>query len=143
MLLPGHSGGVNWYEQHFWTDADFFEVGQHAYLYKNTILVTPKCWKYQSYDIDSRSPPSSLICAIYSVMTLFTFQKVRWPIIVKKVDVNVLNFRIAYINKLTIIMCIYLQQITLGFFIQNILSRLMTNDKQRSQGCPLNSALNV
>ena len=50
FLLPGHSGGVNWYEQHVWTDADLFDMGQQK--------------KKNKYDLNSRSTPSSLICAI-------------------------------------------------------------------------------
>ena len=51
MLLPGHPGGVNWYEQHVWTDVDLFDLGQQADLYTKSILVLRKCWKLQNYDI--------------------------------------------------------------------------------------------
>ena len=45
ILLPGHPGGVYWYEQHFWTDADLFDLGQQADFYTKTILVTHKSLK--------------------------------------------------------------------------------------------------
>ena len=44
MLLPGHPGRVNWYEQKFWTDANLFDLGQQTDLYTKTILVTRKYW---------------------------------------------------------------------------------------------------
>ena len=40
MLLPGHPGVVNWYEQHFWTAADSFDLGQQADFYTKAILST-------------------------------------------------------------------------------------------------------
>ena len=64
MLLPGHQGGVSWYEQRFWTPFDICDLGQQGDLYTQTILGTPRRWKCQNYDMDSRSPPTSLICAI-------------------------------------------------------------------------------
>ena len=65
MLLPGHPGGVSWYEQYFWNPADICDLRQHGDLYTETFLGTPKQCKFQNYDIGSRSPPSSLICAEY------------------------------------------------------------------------------
>ena len=67
MLLPGHPGGVSWYEQRFWTPADICDLGQQGDLYTKTILGTPKLSKYQNYDIDSIYPPSLLFCAIYEL----------------------------------------------------------------------------
>ena len=64
MLLPGHPGGVSGYEQCFWTPTNICNLGQQGYLYTNTIQGTPKLWKFQNYDIDSRSHPPLLICAI-------------------------------------------------------------------------------
>ena len=65
MLLPGHPGGVSCYEQCFWTPADIFDLRQQGDLYTETIPGTPKQCIFQNFDIDSRSPPSSLICAEY------------------------------------------------------------------------------
>ena len=64
MLLHDHPGGVNSYEELFWTAADLLDLGQQLKLYTKTILVTRKSWTFQNYDMDSRSPPSLLICAI-------------------------------------------------------------------------------
>ena len=63
MLLPGHPGGVSWYEQFFWTLADICNLGQQGDLYTNSIQGTPKLWKCWNYDMESRSLPSLLICA--------------------------------------------------------------------------------
>ena len=56
---------IHWYEQHFWTAWEFCDLGEQADLHtKKNILPTPRCWQFWYYDMDSRSPPSSLICAI-------------------------------------------------------------------------------
>ena len=41
MILYGDPGGVNYHEQHFWTPADSFDLGQQAEFYTNVILGTP------------------------------------------------------------------------------------------------------
>ena len=40
LLLPGHPGGVNWYEQRFWTPADICDIGKKGDT--KTILGTLK-----------------------------------------------------------------------------------------------------
>ena len=42
LLLLGHPGGVNWYEQHFLTAADICDLGNQGVLYTKTILERPK-----------------------------------------------------------------------------------------------------
>ena len=42
MLIPGHSGGVSWYEQSFWNPADICDQGQQGDLYTQTFLGIPK-----------------------------------------------------------------------------------------------------
>ena len=41
MILPGHPGGVNWYDC-FWIPADICDLGQEADLYTKTILENVK-----------------------------------------------------------------------------------------------------
>ena len=66
-LLPGHPGEVKWYEWHLRTDGDFCDLGQHADLSKKTILINRRCYIFWNYDMDSRSFPSSLICAFWRI----------------------------------------------------------------------------
>ena len=42
MLIPGYPGGVNGYEQLFWTGAEICDLGKQGDLYTRTILETPK-----------------------------------------------------------------------------------------------------
>ena len=42
MLLPGHPGGVIWYEQRFWTAADNCDMEQQVDFFTRAILVTPR-----------------------------------------------------------------------------------------------------
>ena len=40
MILHGHPGGVNWYEQPFWTPMGFCDPGQQADFSTKAILGT-------------------------------------------------------------------------------------------------------
>ena len=42
MLLPGHPGVINWYEQTFWTAADSCDLGQQADVHIKAILNTQR-----------------------------------------------------------------------------------------------------
>ena len=42
MLLPGHPGGVNWYEIRFWTAVNNGDLEQQADLFTRAIMATPR-----------------------------------------------------------------------------------------------------
>ena len=72
MLLPGHPGGVNWYECNFWTAGDFYNLEQQANLYTKTILGRRRCCHSRNYYIDSKYPPSLLIYGISTFIYINT-----------------------------------------------------------------------
>ena len=49
----------------FWTMANFCDLGQQPDLDTKTILVTRRYREYRNYDMDSRSPISSLMCSVW------------------------------------------------------------------------------
>ena len=66
MLLPGHPGEVHWYKQHFWTNADFFDLGQQADLYTKSHRSAENV---KNYDMDVRYPAD--LCHIYCIYFFF------------------------------------------------------------------------
>ena len=43
MLLPGHPGGVNWFEWEFLTTAGLCDLGKQGKLFTKAIMVTHSC----------------------------------------------------------------------------------------------------
>ena len=72
---PGHPGGVNLFEQQFWTPAGACDLGKQGDLCTKAILVTRSCWKFQKYNMVSRSLPPRLIRAIYVPLCSFDSQR--------------------------------------------------------------------
>ena len=56
------------YEWPLWTPAGFCDLGQKAYFYTKTILVTLRSWNFLICDMDLRSCTDWLICAICAIL---------------------------------------------------------------------------